>query len=682
MKRERIYSNNISIFDTPYSSVPFSQVRNMNFKSVIEELITDSLKEIEEVANNYKTATFENTIIPLAYSSLRIDRYASVLFNLNSADTTDDLQQQAQEVSPLLADYANDIRLNGLLFKRIKSIYKRREQLGLTAEQLTLVEKTYRSFVRNGALLRDRKARLREIDRKLALLKLKFSENVLAENQLFIVHISDFSKINGLPEYALAMANEEAKKRNLEGWVFTLDFPLYTAVMKNADNRELRRKLFVAYNSRCAHNNLYNNHSIVLEIVSLRRERARLLGYENYAAFVLEERMAETPENVQQFLTKLLDNTITKAKEELNELREFAETYDAKHKLDQYDGKFQQWDFAYYAEKLKQERFKIDDNLLKPYLLLDKAVEGMFAVANKLYGLQFSLTEEVEVYHPEVKAYKVSDAGGAYIGLLYTDFFPRIGKRNGAWMTTFKEQYVDLLGNDSRPHISIVCNFTRPTAAEPSLLTFNELTTLFHEFGHALHGLLSQVTYPSLSGTNVARDFVELPSQLMENWCYEEETLRLFATHYQTGELLPIEWVQKIKEAEKFMENILTVRQLNFGFLDMMWHSFKYNTKIGNIKLIEENMSLNKELYQSYDKDLCISTSFSHIFSGGYAAGYYSYKWSEVLADEAFKVFKEWGVFDKNVALRFRNEVLSKGSSEKEKTLYERFQLVNALINK
>ena len=650
------------MFHTPYEAAPFSQFTAFDYLPAIQTAINDSLAEIQKISKNYKPATFENTILPLAYNDLRLERLTSMFFNLNSAATTPELQAQAQLISPLLSEYTNDVRLNAVLFKRIKAIYRKREKLSLTAEQCTLVEKMYHNFMRNGVHLRQRKIRLREIDRDLAALKLKFSENLLAENQLFFIHITNPIEVTGLPNYALQMATAEAAKRKLEGWVFTLEFPLYTAVMKYADNRELRRKLFIAYHKRGANDNEYNNEEIVWQISLLRRERARLLGYENYATFVLEDRMAESPQQVNDFLQSLLEQALPLAKQELKTLRIFSKIDD-----------FQQWDFPYYAEKLKQEEYQIDDQQLKPYLALDKAVQGMFAVANKLYGLHFALTDEVEKYHQEVQTYKVTDAEGNYVALLYTDFFPRAGKRNGAWMTTFKDQYIDLQGNDSRPHISIVCNFTRPTATEPSLLTFNELTTLFHEFGHALHGMLSKVTYPSLSGTNVARDFVELPSQLMENWCYEEETLRLFATHYQTGAPLLIEWVQKIKEASAFMEGILSVRQLNFGFLDMAWHTYPHLERLESVHLFEQEATKVTQLYPPIDV-MCISPAFSHIFSGGYAAGYYSYKWSEVLDADAFEAFKEVGIFNAEVATRFRKEVLEKGSSEKESLLYKRFR--------
>ena len=651
------------MFQTPYNAAPFSRFTPTDYLPAIEKAIAESLAQINSITQNPEPATFKNTIEAVAYTGLELDRLTAMFFNLNSAETNDALQAEAQRISPLLTDYSNDIRLNEALFKRIKTVYDQRETLSLTAEQQTLLEKTYKSFTRNGANLSlNDKARLREIDKQLATLKLKFSENVLAETQHYQWVITDKNTLSGLPDFVLEMLAQEAKKRNVQGWVITLDLPVYTAVMKYADNRDLRQKLFTDYHSRCAGESAYNNEDNVLRIAQLRQARASLLGYPNYATFALEERMAETPEKVMTFLNEQLEKDKPQAIKELEELKTFSGLTD-----------FQQWDFAYYAEKLKQERYQIDDSLLKPYLALDKAVEGMFAVAYKLYGLHFTLTDEVEKYHPEVQTYKVTDENGNYLALFYTDFFPRAGKRNGAWMTSYKEQYRDEQGKDSRPHISIVCNFTRPTDTAPSLLTFNELTTLFHEFGHALHGMLSKVTYPSLSGTNVARDFVELPSQLMENWCYEEETLRLFATHYQTGAPLPIEWVQKIKEASAFMEGILSVRQLNFGFLDMAWHTYPHLERLERVHLFEQEATKATQLYPLIER-MCISPAFSHIFSGGYAAGYYSYKWSEVLDADAFEAFKEAGIFNAEVATRFRKEVLEKGSSEKESLLYKRFR--------
>lgn len=651
------------MFQTPYNAAPFSRFTPTDYLPAIEKAIAESLAQINSITQNSEPATFKNTIEALAYTGLALDRLTAMFFNLNSAETNDALQAEAQRISPLLTDYGNDIRLNEALFKRVKTVYDQRENLSLTAEQQTLLEKTYKSFTRNGANLSPNdKGRLREIDKQLATLKLKFSENALAETQHYQWVITDKEQLSGLPDFVLEMLAQEAKKRNVQGWVITLDLPVYTAVMKYADNRDLRQKLFTDYHSRCAGESAYNNETNVLHIAQLRQARASLLGYPNYATFALEERMAETPEKVMTFLNEQLEKDKPQAIKELEELKTFSGLTD-----------FQQWDFAYYAEKLKQERYQIDDSLLKPYLALDKAVEGMFAVAHKLYGLHFTLTDEVEKYHPEVQTYKVTDENGNYLALFYTDFFPRAGKRNGAWMTSYKEQYRDEQGNDSRPHISIVCNFTRPTDTAPSLLTFNELTTLFHEFGHALHGMLSKVTYPSLSGTNVARDFVELPSQLMENWCYEEETLRLFATHYQTGEPLPIEWVNKVKAVEDFMKGILNVRQLNFGFLDMEWHTYPHLERLENVRTFEQTVTKATQLYPPIDV-MCISPAFSHIFSGGYAAGYYSYKWSEALEEDALEIFKEAGFFNKAVATRFRKEILERGSSEKESILYKRFR--------
>ena len=651
------------MFQTPYNAAPFSRFTPTDYLPAIEKAIAESLAQINSITQNPEPATFKNTIEALAYTGLELDRLTAMFFNLNSAETNEALQAEAQRISPLLTDYGNDIRLNEALFKRVKTVYDQRENLSLTAEQQTLLEKTYKSFTRNGANLSlDDKERLRKIDKELATLKLKFSENALAETQHYQWVITDKNTLSGLPDFVLEMLAQEAKKRNVQGWVITLDLPVYTAVMKYADNRDLRQKLFTDYHSRCAGESAYNNETNVLRIAQLRQARASLLGYPNYATFALEERMAETPEKVIAFLNEQLEKDKPQALKELEELKTLSGLTD-----------FQQWDFAYYAEKLKQERYQIDDSLLKPYLALDKAVEGMFAVAHKLYGLHFTLTNEVEKYHPEVQTYKVTDENGNYLALFYTDFFPRAGKRNGAWMTSYKEQYRDEQGNDSRPHISIVCNFTRPTDTAPSLLTFSELTTLFHEFGHALHGMLSKVTYPSLSGTNVARDFVELPSQLMENWCYEEETLRLFATHYQTGEPLPIEWVNKVKAVEDFMKGILNVRQLNFGFLDMEWHTYPHLERLEDVRTFEQTVTKATQLYPPID-EMCISPAFSHIFSGGYAAGYYSYKWSEALEEGALEVFKEAGFFNKTVATRFRKEILERGSSEKESILYKRFR--------
>ena len=660
-------------FNTPYGAAPFSRFAPTDYLPAIQEAIAQSQEELKAIAENTEAATFENTVAALAYVGRSLSRLSAMFFNLNSAETNTTLQAEAQRISPLLTEHQNDIFLNEKLFARVKQVYTAQEHLSLLPEQQTLLEKTYKAFVRNGANLTEvEKEHLRTIDKELSTLKLKFSENVLAETKAYRYLVNDPARLSGLPESEIAAAKKVATQQGEEGWAFTLDFPVYTAVMKYADDRQMRETLFTAYHSRCVGASAHNNEDNVLQIVRLRKERAQLLGYDSYATMVLEERMAESTDKVMTFLNDLLEKVLPKAQKELKTLQDFAQLPE-----------FRQWDFAYYAEKLKQQQYQIDDQLLKPYLSLDQAVQGMFAVAQKLYGLHFTAIDTVEKYHPEVQTYEVTDASGTYVALLYTDFFPRAGKRNGAWMTSYKEQYHTLEGKDSRPHISIVCNFSRPTDTAPSLLTFGELTTLFHEFGHALHGMLSRVTYPNLSGTNVARDFVELPSQLMENWCYEEETLRLFANHYQTGEPLPIEWVQRIQQASAFMEGILFVRQLNFGFLDMAWHTLQELPN--SVSDFEREATKRTQLYPPISP-FCFSTSFSHIFSGGYAAGYYSYKWSEVLDADAFVVFKEAGIFNPEVAARFCQEILSKGSSEKESLLYERFRgqapSVTALLNR
>ena len=653
------------MFQTPYNAAPFSRFAPTDYLPAIEKAIAKSLKEIDTIAHNPEVPTYMNTIQPLAYVGLELDRLTAMFFNLNSAETNETLQAEAQRISPLLTDYSNDIRLNEVLFKRVEAVYKTRNYLSASAEQHTLLEKTYKSFTRNGANLSSNdKEHLRRIDKELARLKLKFSENVLAETQHYQWVITHKEELSGLPDFVLEMLTTEAKKHHKEGWAITLDLPVYTAVMKYANNRELRRKLFIDYHSRCAGDSAYNNEANVLRIAELRAQRASLLGYPDYASLVLEERMAETSEKVMDFLNKLLAKAKPQAIKELEELKAFSGLDD-----------FQQWDFAYYAEKLKQQRYQIDDSLLKPYLSLDKAVEGMFAVAHKLYGLHFTLTDEVEKYHPEVQTYKVTDDKGEYLALFYTDFFPRTGKRNGAWMTSYKEQYTDSEGKDSRPHISIVCNFTRPTASAPSLLTFNELTTLFHEFGHALHGMLSKVTYPSLSGTNVARDFVELPSQLMENWLDEREWLQSFAVHYQTGEALPEVLMERMERARHFLAGYAACRQLSFGYLDMAWHTITEPLAEGlDTKTFEDTAWQKAQLLPATPAPCQMSTSFGHIFSGGYAAGYYGYKWAEVLDADAFAAFQEEGIFSSKTAQRFRDCILSQGDREDAEVLYERFR--------
>lgn len=656
---------NKPIFATPYQSTPFSDYKVEDFKPAIEKAISESLKGIDKIANSKTKPTFKNTIEALAFNGEKLDRLTMTFFNLNSAETSKELQKEAQSISPILSDYSNDIRLNAKLFARVKEVYDNREKLKLSPEEITLLDKTYKGFTRNGAnLSENQKQRLREIDKELSSLSLRFGENVLAETHAFELHITDEKDLKGLPNFAIEAAAQTASDRNKKGWVFTLDFPSYSAFVKYAENRDLRRKMFVAYASRGFNKNANNNEQNILEIVKLRDERAKLLGYKNYASFILEERMADTPEIVNNFLDDLLKKAKPAAQRELDELKAFALKRDG-------ITDFQKWDFTFYSEKLKQEKFNLDDEKLKPYFKLENAVNGMFQVANKLYGLNFKKIDTIEKYHEEVDTYLVTDKKGEYVSLFYTDFFPRPGKRAGAWMSSFKNQY-KRNGENSRPHITIVCNFTRPTKTQPSLLSFYEVRTLFHEFGHALHGILANTTYPNLSGTSVSRDFVELPSQVLENWCYEKEALALFATHYETNELIPIELVNKIKESSSFMEGLQTMRQLSFGIVDMAWHTADPKT-IKNVKEFEDKAVVVTELYPMIAES-CFSTGFSHIFQGGYAAGYYSYKWSEVLDADAFEVFSKNGIFDKNTAKSFKENILSKGGSEKPMELYKRFR--------
>lgn len=653
------------VFTTPYESAPFSQFKAQDFKPAIEKAIAENLKNIQAIADSKEKPTFKNTIEALAYNGGKLSRITAIFYNLNSAETNPDLQKEARNISPLLSDYHNDIMLNAKLFARVKKVYDNRGKLKLTPEEKTLLEKTHKGFARNGAnLTEEKKQRLREIDKQLSALSLSFGENVLAETQSFELHITDEKDLKGLPDFARQAAAQTAEKRGKQGWVFTLDVPSYSAFVKYAENRDLRKKMFIAYGSRGFHNDTKDNQKNILEIIKLRDERAKLLGYENYAAFILEERMADTPQIVNNFLNDLLEKAKPAAQKELNELKKFAFELDGIQD-------FQKWDYSFYSEKLKQKRFNLDDEKLKPYFKLENAVDGMFQVANKLYGLNFKKIDNIEKYHEEVDTYLVTDEKGNYVALFYTDFFPRAGKRAGAWMTSFKNQY-KIDGKDSRPHITIVCNFTRPTGTQPSLLTFYELRTLFHEFGHALHGILADTTYPNLSGTSVSRDFVELPSQVLENWCLQKEALSLFAKHYETGELIPMELLEKIKESSSFMEGLQTMRQLSFGVLDMAWHTADPSS-ITDVKSFEDKAVAKTELYPEIS-ETSISTSFSHIFQGGYAAGYYSYKWSEVLDADAFELFREKGIFNKEVAKSFKDNVLSKGGSEKPMELYKRFR--------
>lgn len=661
-------------FHTPYGTAPFSQIKLTDYEPAFEANIAQARAEIDAITNNPDAPTFENTIEALDYCAEAMDRLSSVFFNLNSAETCDEMQQIAQKVSPLLTAFSNDVSLNEALFARVKAAHDQKDHLILTPEQATLLDKKYKNFARNGALLpEDKKMRLREIDTELAQLKLTFSENVLAETNNYQLHLTNEADLKGLPEDAKKMAQTLAQSKNLEGWVFTLDFPSYLPFVTYVENRELRKEIAIAAGKKAFQGNAYDNREITLKIAKLRHERANLLGYETHSHFVLEERMAQHPDKVKSFLNDLLAKAKPAAEREFRQLTDFATQLDGITQLEKWDG-------AYYSEKLKQKLFDLDDEILKPYFQLENVLTGAFTVAQKLFGLTFREVSGIDKYLEDVQTFEVLDAEGKLVAIFYADFFPRKGKRNGAWMTSYKPQYIKN-GINERPHVSIVCNFTPPTVSneggqtkltKPSLLTFNEVTTLFHEFGHALHGMLANTTYPSLSGTSVYWDFVELPSQVMENWCYQPEALALFAKHYQTGEIIPQQYVEKIKESASFLEGMATLRQLSFGILDMAFHSNNPNG-ITDIKAFEKAAFEGTTLYPDVEEN-CMSVSFSHIFAGGYSSGYYSYKWAEVLDADAFAYFEEKGIFNTEVATKFKDNVLSKGGTEMPMELYKRFR--------
>ncbi|MDV6168269.1 M3 family metallopeptidase [Flavobacterium sp. DG1-102-2] len=652
-------------FTTKHDTAPFGSIKNEDFLPAIKEGIEAARKEIDAVTANPEAPTFENTIEAMTFGGEMLERASSIFFNLHSAETNDEIQKIAMEASPLLSEFGNDVRLNADLFERVKAVYNQKDSLNLTEEQKTLLDKQYKSFSRNGANLpEDKKNKLRNIDMELSKISLEFGENILAETNAYQLHITNEADLSGLPEGTVEAAHELAKSLDKEGWIFTLDYPSYVPFMTYADNRELRKKLAIAFGAKGFQNNEFDNQKIVLKIANLRHERAKLLGYASHANFVLEERMAESPEKVKSFLKDLLAKAKPAAEKEFAELSAFAKETDGIDHLEKWDG-------AYYSEKLKQKLFNLDDEKLKPYFKLENVLNGAFTIAGKLYGLKFNEVKDIDTYHKDVTTYEVKDETGNLVSIFYADFFPRKGKRNGAWMTSFKSQYVKD-GVNERPHVSIVCNFTKPTETKPSLLTFNEVTTLFHEFGHALHGMLADTIYPSLSGTSVYWDFVELPSQVMENWCYEPEALALFAHHYQTGEVIPMEYINKIKESASFQEGMATMRQLSFGLLDMGWHSAD-PSGITNLKAFETEQFASTQLYPDVAAN-AMSTAFSHIFQGGYSSGYYSYKWAEVLDADAFEYFQEKGIFDRETATKFKDNVLSKGGTEHPMLLYKRFR--------
>lgn len=657
-------SNNlVEKFNTPYESIPFENIKQEEFRPAIEQAIDDAKKEINEIVQNTDPPNFVNTIVALENVGKKLTIISSTFFNLNSAETNDYLQNLAEEISPMLTDYANDIILNEQLFDKIKIVYETTLKSKLSQEEVRLLDKTYKDFSKNGALLpAEDKKNLRQISNELAILSVKFGQNVLKETNNYFLHISENKDMEGIPDSIKEMGRKEAENRNLKGWVFTLHYPSYVPFITYATNRELRKEIYTAYMQRACKDNEYNNEEIIHKIVELRSKKAKILGFKTYAELILQERMASAPKLVYDFLYDLLHKAKPFAQKEIQDLKNIA-SRDGISELMPYD-------HAYYAEKLRQEKFSFSEEELKPYFPLNQVLNAAFEVARKLYGLAFKERKDIQKYHSEVKVYEVVNDKGKHQALLYTDFFPRAGKRAGAWMTSYKGQFKTLSDN-IRPHISIVCNFSRPNGEVPSLLTFSEVTTLFHEFGHALHGILANTTFESLSGTNVYWDFVELPSQFMENYVFEKDFLKTFALHYQKGEMLDEEKIDKIVASANFMQGYQTLRQIGLGLLDMAYHTDELHFEEG-IEDFEVNKIKETQLYP-HIKNTCISTSFSHIFQGGYAAGYYSYKWAEVLDADAFDFFKERGIFDKETAAKFEN-LLSKGGTEDPMELYISFR--------
>lgn len=665
-KNENMNNENIllSEFETPHNSVPFDKIKFEDYKPAFDTAIIETRKEIDAIINNTEPADFKNTIEAFDYSGKKLELISSIFFNLNEANTNDSMQRFAQEISPVLTELSNDIYLNQELFNRVKAVYDKKDQ-NLTKEQQMLLDKFYKAFIRNGVNLNSEdKEKFRKITSELSTLTLKFQENVLAETNAFELHLTDSADLSGLPDFVIEAAAEEAKSRDKEGWVFTLHYPSYVPFMQYADKRELREKMFKAYNSKAFHGNDKDNREIVKKIADLRLQMAILLGYENYAQFVLEERMAENPDKVMNFMNELLTASMPFAKDEFNEVQAYATSLGA-------DFQIQRWDWAYYSEKLKKQKFNVDDEITRPYFKIENVQKGVFDLATDLFGITFKENKDIPVYHPDVKALEVYDENNKFLAVLYLDFYPRQSKQGGAWATNFLPQFIEDM-NDVRPHVSLVFNFTKPTENEPSLLTYDQVTTFLHEFGHSLHYILSECTYRSLSGTSVYRDFVELPSQIMENWAQQKEWLDKVAIHYKTGEKMSEELINNIIESSNFQAGYASIRQLSFGINDMAWHTITSPVNVP-VEDFEKQAILRTELFKPVD-GCNVSTQFSHIFAGGYAAGYYSYKWAEVLDADAFSLFKKNGIFDKNTADSFRKNILSKGGTEHPMDLYVRFR--------
>ena len=648
--------------------MPFNRIAVEDYEPAIREGMARQNREIDTIINNPQPATFQNTVLALEKSGRLLQQVENVFGNLLSAETNDAMQELAKKLMPLLDEHANNIGLNEKLFARVKAVYEQRQAEGLTAEQLKLVEETYEGFIRNGVNLQGAdKAKYRELSQKLSLLTLQFSENNLKETNDYLLVLKDEAQLEGLPQTAIDAAAETACEKQTEGWAFTLHAPSFVPFMNYSTHRELRKELYMAYNTKCTHDNACNNLDIVKELANTRLAIAQLLGYKDYASYKLERRMAQNSGNVYHLLNQLLEAYKPTALQELAEVQALAKEEQGE------DFTLMPWDWSYYSRKLQERKFNLNDEMLRPYFELENVKKGVFGLATRLYGITFKKNPDIPVYHKDVEAYEVFDKDGSYLAVLYTDFYPREGKRSGAWMTCYKEQWTDEeTGENSRPHVSLVMNFTKPTQDKPALLTFSEVETFLHEFGHSLHGMFANTTYASLSGTNVYWDFVELPSQIMENFATEKDFLHTFARHYQTGELIPDELVQRIKDSANFNAAYACLRQVSFGLLDMAWYT-RTTPFEGDVKAYEKQAWAPAQVLPDVP-EACMSVQFSHIFAGGYSAGYYSYKWAEVLDADAFSLFQEKGIFNTNVAASFRENILSKGGTEPPMELYKRFR--------
>ena len=649
----------------PFGAPQFDKIRNEHYMPAFEQGIAEAKAEIDAIANNPEAPTFENTIEAMEYSGETLDRVSSIFYNLMEADVNEQMQQIAEEVAPMLNDYSMYVSLNEKLFERVKAVYEQRDSLALEKDQLKLLENTYRSFTRNGANLQgEDREKYSRISEELSLTTLAFQKNLLAATNAYVLNITDSTKLDGLPAYVVDAAAESAAEKGLEGWAFTLDYPSYSPFMKYCNDRELRRQMYMAYGSRAVGAE-YSNCENVSKIIDLRIQSAQLLGYRTYADYALEVRMAKDAGTVNKFLADLMNPSLPYARADVKMVEDFA-------RKNGFEGdRLMGWDFSYWSEKLQKAEYDLSEELLKPYFKLENCIDAVFDLAHRLYGINFKIREDIPGYHKDVKVYEVTDEDGSHLALFYADFFPRPSKRGGAWMTEFRGQSIKD-GVERRPFISIVTNFSKPTASTPSLITHYEFTTFLHEFGHALHGMLAEGRYGSLTGTSVARDFVELPSQIMENWGYEPEYLNTFAKHYQTGESIPMELIDKIVASKNYLSGYSQVRQLQFGLLDMAWHSLESLPQT-------DPVSFEKAALKPYEvmpgvAETAISPGFSHIFAGGYAAGYYSYKWAEVLEADAFSLFQEKGIFNTEVSHSFRENILSRGGSEDAAVLYRNFR--------